>query len=171
MDTLSITELHLGPILAWSSSNPNVLAVNVFRGPIQIIDISDGSRLEIEARENVIKLTWSPDGTRLASVGVSEGLIQRESAVEVWNPGNGELLAAYADGFVFVDCVWNSQNSDQILITGIMNFAGAEFVLWDSGIEQVVWSFIEPFGANLCWMGPEWECVYFRNGYPSCRGR
>ena len=108
------------PLVAWHPVDPAVLAVNVFQGPIQIFNLPANSTLEIAGRENVRKLAWSPDGTRLASVGDSEELIQTESALEIWDPATGAMVTAYTDGYIFTDCAWNPANNGQILLAGLM---------------------------------------------------
>lgn len=155
MFTFNISQRRILSI-AWSPSQQDVIAVNIDRNPVQVLSIADGqlnTLFELIPEELVRQVAWSPDGSRLATLGETGGGASSLSRVRIWDANTGNLAATYEDYYSLTGIAWNPQSASQLLITGVANNSGAEILLWDFSSNAVVWKIQETNSnvINLAW--------------------
>lgn len=139
--------------VAWSLSEPFRFAVAGLHGHIRIYRF-DLDHLELMLDYSYIqnyvrKIEWSSDGQMLASLGETGGGATSTSTVQIWNTNTGDLLAVHETSQTLTDIAWNPQNSDQILVTAVEDYYGAEIFLWDVAVQRITWAVEEPDSGVL----------------------
>ncbi|MBX3083580.1 MAG: hypothetical protein KF716_18245 [Anaerolineae bacterium] len=149
--------------LDWSPTDPNLLAVAPLIGAPQILRLwgtGFSAVQEFAVEQNLVKfIRWSPDGRRIATLGVGGSGRAGISAVKVWDVATGTLLATYQDKsdsrYFYVEMSWNPRQAGLIAITAISEWNVAQLVVWDSAQNRVMWSKDDAKLGNLSvdWSG------------------
>jgi WD40 repeat protein len=100
----------------------------------------------------VRKITWSPDGQYLATIGETGGGASSEHALHVWEVSSGAIIATFAPYYSLADLAWNPNGTDELLISGIANNEGTRLLLWKPLTDTVVWDVERQTSlTNIAW--------------------
>lgn len=108
--TLGGSGERIGPLAA--SPDGHQIAAGTMDGSILIWDVETGERLyTYRATEQIYRLRWSPDGTRLAAL-LKAG---DDAHLLVWQPANGQYVASRSGLHRFVSLEWRSDQELAII--------------------------------------------------------
>jgi Tol biopolymer transport system component len=96
----------------WLNPTTIILGANVAPLSVRVVSLSDGSAREIlPASISARNLFWSPDGSRVATIGVSSN----RPTVLVMNPDGGNRRAIGISGNVLGDNLWWSPDGKYVM--------------------------------------------------------
>lgn len=114
------------------NSDGSLLAYGTYADhAVHLIDLESGEEIgTLEGHSNVVTaLTFSPDGTLLASAGTT-GLDPRDSSVRVWEVASGTELAVFDTGTGARELAFSADGS---LLAGAGGGDPVNVILWDMG--------------------------------------
>ncbi len=107
--------------------------------------------------ERIRKVAWSPDGTKVASIGLGSLNINR---IEIWDTNSGTLLTNFNTEASLIDISWNPQNATLLGFSTTGDNQGTKISLWNVVTNMVSWEILEPdFGPPIIDWSPDGSMI------------